>query len=76
MLFPYSLSCMNESPEAVRSLIVLCLGVIRRYYRFNEQTRTVDSGYPKPISMWSGAPENIKAVIMSEDGCKFFSPLN
>ncbi|XP_034712416.1 matrix metalloproteinase-14a [Etheostoma cragini] len=39
-----------------------------KYYRFNEQTRTVYSGYPKPISTWSGAPENIKAVIMSEDG--------
>lgn len=41
-----------------------------RYYRFNEQTRTVDNGYPKPISMWSGAPDNIKAAIMSEDGCR------
>ncbi|KAI3376362.1 hypothetical protein L3Q82_016827, partial [Scortum barcoo] len=42
-----------------------------KYYRFNEQTRAVDAGYPKPISMWSGAPDNIKAAIMSEDGCKF-----
>lgn len=39
-----------------------------KYYRFNEKTRTVDSGYPKPISMWSGAPDNIKSAIMSEDG--------
>lgn len=46
-----------------------------RYYRFNEQTRSVDSGYPKPISTWSGAPDNIKAAIMSEDGCKFSSTI-
>ncbi|TMS02080.1 Matrix metalloproteinase-14 [Larimichthys crocea] len=39
-----------------------------KYYRFNEKTRTVDAGYPKPISMWSGAPDNIKSTIMSEDG--------
>lgn len=30
----------------------------------------MDSGYPKPIDMWSGAPDNIKAAIMSEDGCR------
>ena len=41
-----------------------------RYFRFNEKTRTVDTDYPKPISMWSGAPDNIKAALMSEDGCK------
>lgn len=46
------------------------ISMARRYYRFDEQTRAVDSGYPKPISMWSGAPDNIKATIMSEDGCK------
>lgn len=46
-----------------------------RYYQFNEKTRTMASGYPKPISMWSGAPDNIKAAIMSEDGCKFLTLL-
>lgn len=51
--------------------MTLCLCVLHRYYRFNEKTRTVDSGYPKPISMWNGAPDNIKAAIMSEDGCEF-----
>lgn len=50
---------------------IISLCVVCRYYRFNEQTRTVDSGYPKPINMWTGAPDNIKAAIMSEDGCRF-----
>lgn len=31
----------------------------------------MDSGYPKPINTWNGAPDNIKAAIMSEDGCRF-----
>lgn len=39
-----------------------------KYYRFNEKSRTVDLDYPKPISMWTGVPDNIKGAIMSEDG--------
>ncbi|KAG7269623.1 hypothetical protein CRUP_005181 [Coryphaenoides rupestris] len=39
-----------------------------KYFRFNEKSRTVDNDYPKPISMWNGAPDNIKAALMSEDG--------
>ncbi|XP_052005418.1 matrix metalloproteinase-14a [Xyrauchen texanus] len=39
-----------------------------KYYRFNEKSRSVDSDYPKPISVWKGVPDNIKGVIMSEDG--------
>lgn len=39
-----------------------------RYYRFNEKSRTVDPDYPKPISVWTGVPDNIKGAIMSEDG--------
>ncbi|KAG9332310.1 hypothetical protein JZ751_015412 [Albula glossodonta] len=39
-----------------------------RYYRFNEKTRSVDPEYPKPISVWQGVPDNLKASIMSKDG--------
>ncbi len=39
-----------------------------RYYRFNENSRSVDSDYPKPISVWQGVPDNIKGAFMSEDG--------
>ena len=38
-----------------------------RYYRFNEDTRSVDPEYPKPISVWQGVPDNIKAAFMSRD---------
>ncbi|XP_035375948.1 matrix metalloproteinase-14a [Electrophorus electricus] len=39
-----------------------------KYYRFNENTRSVDAGYPKPISMWQGVPDGVKGSIMSDDG--------
>uniref|UniRef100_A0A668AGQ4 Matrix metallopeptidase 14b (membrane-inserted) n=1 Tax=Myripristis murdjan TaxID=586833 RepID=A0A668AGQ4_9TELE len=38
-----------------------------KYYRFNEDLRTVDDGYPKSISVWQGVPDNIKAAFMSKD---------
>lgn len=56
---------------AVPTTVYLCFSCFYRYYRFNEQTRRVHSDYPKSISKWSGAPDNIKAAFMSEDGCKF-----
>lgn len=38
-----------------------------KYYRFNENTRSVDSDYPKPINTWSGVPDDIKGAIINED---------
>lgn len=38
-----------------------------RYYRYNEDSRSVDPEYPKPINVWQGVPDNIKAGIMSRD---------
>ncbi|XP_036441736.1 matrix metalloproteinase-15 [Colossoma macropomum] len=40
-----------------------------RYWRFNEQSRTVDQGYPKPISIWdSSVPVSPKGAFLSDDG--------
>ncbi|XP_014870346.1 matrix metalloproteinase-14b [Poecilia latipinna] len=38
-----------------------------KYYRFNEDSRRVEDGYPKSIDMWQGVPENVKAAFMSKD---------
>ncbi|KAK1879040.1 Matrix metalloproteinase-14 [Dissostichus eleginoides] len=38
-----------------------------KYYRFNEDMRSVDEGYPKAVSVWQGVPDNIKAAFMSKD---------
>ncbi|KAG5849934.1 hypothetical protein ANANG_G00076970, partial [Anguilla anguilla] len=29
-----------------------------RYWRYNEEMRTMDPGYPRPISVWKGVPES------------------
>ncbi|KAL7854750.1 hypothetical protein SRHO_G00169400 [Serrasalmus rhombeus] len=40
-----------------------------RYWRFNEQSRAVDQGYPKPISVWdSSVPVSPKGAFLSDDG--------
>ncbi|NXD03339.1 MMP15 protein, partial [Certhia familiaris] len=36
-----------------------------RYWRFNEDTRSVDPGYPKPISVWVGIPPSPKGAFLS-----------
>lgn len=41
-----------------------------RYWRFNEDTRSVDPGYPKPISVWVGIPPSPKGAFLSPDACK------
>ncbi|NXN07930.1 MMP14 protein, partial [Indicator maculatus] len=38
-----------------------------RYWRFNEDTRSVDPGYPKPISVWAGIPPSPKGAFLSPD---------
>ncbi|XP_023682968.2 matrix metalloproteinase-15 [Paramormyrops kingsleyae] len=39
-----------------------------RYWRFNEQSRSVDADYPKPISVWGGIPPSPKGAFLSDDG--------
>ncbi|KAK2861060.1 hypothetical protein Q7C36_005226 [Tachysurus vachellii] len=38
-----------------------------KYYRYNEELRSVDPDYPKPCSKWQGVPDDIKASFMSRD---------
>uniref|UniRef100_A0A3Q1HTM5 Peptidase metallopeptidase domain-containing protein n=1 Tax=Anabas testudineus TaxID=64144 RepID=A0A3Q1HTM5_ANATE len=39
------------------------------YWRFNEQSRSADRGYPKPISIWgSSVPSSPKGAFLSDDG--------
>ncbi|KAF5889670.1 matrix metalloproteinase-14-like, partial [Clarias magur] len=39
----------------------------KKYYRYNEELRSVDAGYPKPTSKWQGVPDDVKAAFVSRD---------
>ncbi|XP_042267741.1 matrix metalloproteinase-15 [Thunnus maccoyii] len=44
-----------------------------RYWRFNEQSRSADRGYPKPINVWgTSVPSTPKGAFLSDDGAYTF----
>lgn len=54
--------------QLINSINLLPLSVFR-YWRFNEQSRSADRGYPKSISVWgTSVPFNPKGAFLSDDG--------
>ncbi|KAH0617587.1 hypothetical protein JD844_016002, partial [Phrynosoma platyrhinos] len=44
-----------------------------RYWRYSEDIRTMDAGYPKPITIWKGIPESPQgAFVHKENGFTYF----
>uniref|UniRef100_A0A8C1QGZ1 Eukaryotic translation initiation factor 6 n=1 Tax=Cyprinus carpio TaxID=7962 RepID=A0A8C1QGZ1_CYPCA len=48
-----------------------------QYWRYNEEKRTADPGYPKPISVWKGIPDAPQGAFISREGFSgSFDPFN
>ncbi|OXB69379.1 hypothetical protein ASZ78_004869 [Callipepla squamata] len=44
-----------------------------RYWRYSEEMRSMDPGYPKPITIWKGIPESPQgAFVHKENGFTYF----
>nr|XP_002125302.1 matrix metalloproteinase-24 [Ciona intestinalis] len=43
-----------------------------QYWRYNPSRRTVDSGYPKPLSVWRGLPKHIDSAMQWNGKTYFF----
>lgn len=39
-----------------------------RYWRYNEETRTTDPDFPKPLTRWGNIPLSPKGAFLSDDG--------
>ncbi|KAI2663878.1 Matrix metalloproteinase-24 [Labeo rohita] len=46
-----------------------------QYWRYNEEKRTADPGYPKPISVWKGIPDAPQGAFISREGYFYFFSL-
>ncbi|KAB1256426.1 Matrix metalloproteinase-16, partial [Camelus dromedarius] len=43
------------------------------YWRYSEEMKTMDPGYPKPITVWKGIPESPQgAFVHKENGFTYF----
>lgn len=48
-----------------------------RYWRYSEEMRSMDPGYPKPITIWKGIPESPQgAFVHKENGMQTHSCFN
>lgn len=42
-----------------------------KYWRYNEDKRATDPGYPKPITVWKGIPQAPQGAFVSKEGCEY-----
>lgn len=44
-----------------------------RYWRYNEDIRSMDPGYPKPITIWKGIPDSPQGAFVDKANGASFS---
>uniref|UniRef100_A0A3Q0SDE9 Matrix metallopeptidase 15 n=1 Tax=Amphilophus citrinellus TaxID=61819 RepID=A0A3Q0SDE9_AMPCI len=60
---------LTHAEGCIFYISTLLLFAVCRYWRFNEQSRSADRGYPKSISVWgTSVPSNPKGAFLSDDG--------
>lgn len=42
-----------------------------QYWRYNEEKQTTEPGYPKPMTVWRGVPEDPQGAFTSREGCEW-----
>lgn len=42
-----------------------------QYWRYSEERRATDPGYPKPITVWKGIPQAPQGAFISKEGCMY-----
>lgn len=53
---------INDRTSALTLVFVLSF----RYWRYNEDMRTMDPGYPKPITVWKGIPDSPQGAFVDK----------
>lgn len=54
------ISIVSEKDQPIKSVLS------PRYWRFNEEMRTMDPGYPKPITIWRGVPDSPQGAFVDK----------
>lgn len=64
----YRSSIVSEATRVqIGGRFQLCLPVsLLRYWRYNEEMRTMDPGYPKPITVWRGVPDSPQGAFVDK----------